>query len=277
MESIKLWAERERCQMHSRVMKNLDFTPTPQRSATIFVSNPVLDRLAQISSGSIATQLFKRGFRQPVMVGLTPQNKTTQSFAGRAYTMRFIPAREDIDTIDTLTSVPNANNLQWVGVEQISDGEVLVIDSYRNSNSASMGNILINRALKRGARAVVSDGAFRDGRELSNLGIPVWGQGITATTRLSFHHAADLQVPIGCAGVAVYPGDVIHSDGDCVMVIPAHLASELADICSAQDQMEIYLIKQIQAGNSLWGVYPPNEQTKIDYQAWVLAQLQNKT
>ena len=206
------------------------------------MSDATLDKLAQASSGSLTTRLYKRGFRQPVMVGLKPVNKTIIRFAGRAYTTRFIPAREDIDTYATLTTTPNGDNLQWVGVDQVGPGEVVVIDRYHDGRFASMGNMLVTRMMKRGARGVVTDGAFRDGTELSAMDFPICSAGITASTRLSFHHVADLQVAIGCAGVAVYAGDVIHGDGDSITVVPAHLAAELAhaglirkyfDACSA--------------------------------------------
>jgi regulator of RNase E activity RraA len=239
-----------------------------------FVSVATLDKLAKVSSGSLTTQLFKRGFRQPVMVGLKPIGQpgvspSGKAFAGRAFTMRFIPAREDIDTYSTLTTEPNVDNLQWVGTEQIGRDEVMVIDSYNNIQAASMGNMLITRLSQRGARGVVTDGAFRDGLDLVNMHFPIWAQTTTATTRLSFHHVADLQVPIGCAGVAVYPGDVIHSDGDSITVVPAYLADELAQVCTEQDDMEYYLHQRVAKGESLWGVYPANAVTRAQYQQWV--------
>jgi regulator of RNase E activity RraA len=247
-------------------------TPTPPSlRERVAVSDTVLDRLARISSGSLSTQLFKRGFRQPVLVGLRPLQAQPKRFAGRAFTMRMIPAREDIDTYATLTTAPHADNLQWVGVEQTQAGDVMVIDSRGDTSAASMGNILVTRMMKRGARAVISDGAFRDGEELRQLDFPVWSAGITATTRLSYHHVADLQVPISCAGVAVYPGDVIHGDADNVSVIPAHLAAELAEICEAQDQLEAYLALRVECGEALWGLYPPSEATRLQYREWVAA------
>ncbi len=245
-------------------------TPTPAPARPTFdVSDDVLHRLARISSGSLTTQLYKRGFRQPVMTGLRPLQAAPQRFAGRAYTMRMIPAREDIDTYATLTTTPNADNLQWVGVEQTRPGDVMVIDSRRDGSAASMGNMLVTRMMHRGVRAVVSDGAFRDGAELAAQSLPVWSAGITATTRLSFHHVADLQVPIACAGVAVYPGDVIHGDADNVTVVPAHLATEMADLCEAQDDLEGYLALRLQRGESLWGLYPPGDDTRAAHRAWV--------
>jgi regulator of RNase E activity RraA len=246
-------------------------TPAPTRPR-VQVSDAVLERLARASSGSLTTQLYKKGFRQPVLVGLRPlQGAAVQRFAGRAYTMRFIPAREDIDTYATLTTTPNADNLQWVGVEQTQTGDVMVIDSRRDASGASMGNMLITRMMKRGVRAVVTDGTFRDGSEIAALPIPAWCAGVTATTRLSFHHVADLQVPVSCAGVAVYPGDVIHGDADNITVVPAACAEEMAALCEAQDDLEGYLALRVQRGEALWGLYPPSDATRAQYTDWVAA------
>ncbi len=247
-------------------------TPTPAATRKpVPVSDSVLERLARITSGSLTTQLYKKGYRQPVLVGLRPLNPAVQGFAGRAFTMRMIPAREDIDNYATLTTVPNPDNLQWVGVEQTQAGDVMVIDSRNDPAAASMGNMLVTRMQLRGVRAVITDGAFRDGSELAKMDIPTWSRGITATTRLSFHHVADLQVPIACAGVAVYPGDVIHGDADNITVIPSHLAAEMADLCEAQDDLENYLALRVQQGEALWGLYPPSEETRAQHKAWVAA------
>lgn len=246
-------------------------TPPPRRAPTP-VSDAVLARLARISSGSLTTQLFKKGFRQPVLVGLRPlQGGAVPRFAGRAFTMRMIPAREDIDTYATLTTTPNGDNLQWVGVEQVQPGDVMVIDSRCDASAASMGNMLVTRMMKRGAVAVVTDGAFRDGSELAAMAFPAWSAGITATTRLSYHHVADLQVPVSCAGVAVYPGDVIHGDADNLTIVPSHLAAELADLCEAQDDLEAYLAQRLQRGEALWGLYPPSAETRDQHRQWVAA------
>lgn len=243
----------------------------PQRPPQPFVPDDVLARLARATSGSLTTQLYIKGIRQPVLHGLTPLNRKTVPFAGRAYTMRFIPAREDIDRYGNLTTAPSADNLQWVGVEQLQPGDVLVIDSNRDGRAASMGNMLITRMMMRGARGVVTDGAFRDGTELSEMAFPIWCTGVTATTRLSYHHVADLNVPIGCAGVAVYPGDVIHGDGDNITVIPAQMAEEMADLCEQRDDIEAYLALRVRAGEPLWGLYPPSDETRAQHKAWVAA------
>jgi regulator of RNase E activity RraA len=233
------------------------------------VSDETLARLARCSSGSLTTQLFKRGFRQPAFVGLRAMSRDTQPFAGRAYTMRFIPAREDIDTYGTMTTKPNGDNLQWQGVEQIQPGDVLVIDSRNDPAAASAGNILVTRLLARGAKAIVTDGALRDGSEIANLPLPAYAREITATTRISYHHVADLQVPIACAGIAVYPGDIIVGDADGLTLVPAHLAEELAAVCLEQDDIENYLAMRIAAGEPLWGVYPPSPEAVAAYRDWM--------
>lgn len=243
----------------------------PQHEPAPHVPDAVLDRLARATSGSLTTQLYIKGFRQPVLCGLKPLNKRVRPFAGRAYTMRFIPAREDIDVYGNLTTDRSADNLQWVGVEQVEPGHVLVIDSNKDARAASMGSMLITRMMMRGARGVVTDGAFRDGMELAEMDLPVWSSGVTATTRLSYHHVADLQVPIGCAGVAVYPGDVIHGDGDNITVVPAHLAEEMAALCEQRDDIEAYLAMRVRAGEPLWGLYPPDDRTRRQHVEWVAA------
>jgi regulator of RNase E activity RraA len=235
------------------------------------VSDEVLAKLARVSSGSLTTQLFKHGYKQPALVGLRPLNRDIEPFAGRAFTMRFIPAREGIDTYGTMTTKPNMDNLQWQGVEQVKPGDVLVIDSQNDPRAASAGNILVTRLLARGAKAIITDGALRDGAEIARLPLPAYGREITATTRIAYHHVADLQVPIGCAGVAVYPGDIIVGDSDGITVVPPHLAAELADFCTQQDDLEGYLAMRIAAGEALWGVYPPSAQAYEDYDKWVAA------
>lgn len=240
----------------------------PRMAPVPFVSDLVLDRLSKCTSGSLTTQLYIKGIKQPVLHGVAALNKKHKPFAGRAYTMRFIPAREDIDRYGNLTYSPSAENLQWVGVEQIEPGQVLVIDSNRDGRAASMGSMLVTRMMMRGARGVVTDGTFRDGIELSNMDFPIWCTGVTNTTRLAYHHVADLQVPIGCAGVAVYPGDVIHGDGENITVIPAAMAEEMADLCAKRDDIEAYLALRVRAGEPLWGLYPPSDKTRSEFKAW---------
>ncbi|WP_342363663.1 ribonuclease activity regulator RraA [Terrarubrum flagellatum] len=228
----------------------------------------LFERMKHISSGSLTTELFRRGLKQCFLVGLKALNPNCAKFAGEAFTLRFIPTREDIDTYATLTPYPNPDNLQWEAVEQIGKDQVLVIDSRNDCSSASAGNVLLTRMMVKGVAGAVTDGAFRDGLEISGMNFPAYARGVTASTRLSTHHAADLNVPIACAGVAVYPGDVIVGDGDGVTVIPRHMAVEVADACEKRDAFEAYVVLRIAAGEGLYGVYPPTDQTRADYEAW---------
>jgi regulator of RNase E activity RraA len=184
--------------------------------------------------------------------------------------MRFIPAREDIDTLEGLYG---ADNLQWIGVESLGEGEVLVIDSRSDISAASAGDMLVTRAMHKKAAAVITDGAFRDGYVIKDIALPTYSRAVTSTSRLSQFHVADLQVPIGCAGVAVYPGDLLVGDRDGVIVIPRHLAAQIVDEAVEQEELEAYLHTRALAGEPLiGGLYPPSEETKSDYRQWKAAQ-----
>ncbi|MBN9064463.1 MAG: ribonuclease activity regulator RraA [Rhizobiales bacterium 65-9] len=228
----------------------------------------LLERLKRASSGSLTTELFRRGLKQCFLVGLKPLNPDCATFAGEAFTMRFIPAREDVDTYDTLTPYPNPNNLQWEAVEQIGADQVLVVDSRNDISSASAGGVLLTRMMVKGAAGMVTDGALRDGLEIARMRFPAYARAVVASTRLSTHHVADLNAPISCAGVAVYPGDILVGDGDGVTVVPRKLAAEIADACEKRDALESYLTLRIAAGEGLYGVYPPTDQARADYEAW---------
>lgn len=240
----------------------------PPKPESIAISPAHLARLARCSSGSLTTELFRLGFRQCFLVGLRPLNPDLPSFAGEAYTMRMIPAREDLETYTTLTPFPNEDNLQWVGVEATAPHQVVVIDSRNDPRAASMGNMLLTRMQKRGVVGVVTDGSLRDGAEIAGMTLPAYCRDVVASTRLSCHHVADLNVPIACAGVAVYPGDIIHGERDGITVIPRHVALQVLEACERRDPFEKYLALRIQSGDPLWGVYPPDAQTRADFAAW---------
>jgi regulator of RNase E activity RraA len=224
----------------------------------------VFDKLRRVSTSTLATQLYKRGFRQPSLVGVRPLSQVVDGFAGEAFTMRFIPAREDVNTLDPYRS---GNTLQWESIENVPPGHVIVVDSRGDASAASGGDMLMTRAMVRGAAGFVTDGALRDGHVLATLPFATYASSVTITTRAAFHHVADLQVPIGCAGVAIYPGDVLVGDRDGVVVVPRALAAELAGPALEQEQLEAYLHTRLKAGEALWGVYPPSEQTLAEYRA----------
>jgi regulator of RNase E activity RraA len=225
----------------------------------------VLDTLRQVSTSTLATQLYRRGFRQPTLLGVRPLSRVVDGFVGEAFTMRFIPAREDVNPPDPYRS---GNTLQWESIENVPPGQVIVVDSRGDASAASGGDMLMTRAMVRGAAGFVTDGGLRDGHVLAELPFPTYASAVTITTRAAFHHVADLQVPMGCAGVAVYPGDVLVGDRDGVVVIPRALAAEIAEPSLEQEQLEAYLHTRIKGGEPLWGIYPPSEETRAQYKAW---------
>ncbi|WP_163268557.1 ribonuclease activity regulator RraA [Chelativorans alearense] len=228
----------------------------------------VLDKLKQASTATLTTQLFKRGYRQQFLVGLTPVSRDIEPFAGEAFTLRFIPSREDKDWDLGDLKKRGDDNVQWEAVEAIQAGQVMVIDSRCDPRAASAGNMLMTRMMRKGVAAAITDGAFRDGTEISKMNFPAYCAANTASTRPAFHRAIDMQLPIGCAGVAVYPGDIIVGDSDGVVVIPRQIAAEVAADSFDQEMREKFLFTKIDAGAPLWGTYPPNEETLKEYAEW---------
>jgi regulator of RNase E activity RraA len=234
----------------------------------------VLDKLRQVSTSTLATQLYRRGFRQPTLIGVRALSAVVDGFVGEAFTMRFIPAREDVNPLDPYRS---GNTLQWEAIENVPPGQVIVVDSGGDTSAASGGDMLMTRAMVRGAAGFVTDGGLRDGHVLASLPFATYAREVTITTRAAFHHVADLQVPIGCAGVAVYPGDVLVGDRDGVVVIPRAIAAEIAGPALEQEQLEAYVQTRIKGGEPLWGNYPPSEETKAQYKAWRESATENST
>lgn len=233
------------------------------------VSGETLETLKKCSQGTITTQLFKRGYRQQFLVGLMPLNRASGRFAGEAFTLRFIPSREDKDWDLEDLKKHGEDNVQWEAVEVIGRGQVLIIDSRQDPRAASAGNMLMTRMLRKGVSAAITDGAFRDGTEISEIDFPAYCQANVASTRPAFHRAIAMQEPIGCAGVAVYPGDIIVGDSDGVTVIPREVAKEVADDSYEQELREKFLLTKIAAGASLFGTYPAGSETLSEYKTWL--------
>lgn len=224
----------------------------------------VLGALTQASTATITTQLFARGLRNSYLHGLVPASAGHQRFAGEAFTLRYIPAREDVDV---LAAFEDYDHPQRKAVESVPPGAVLVVDCRNEARAASAGSILMTRLQVRGAAAFVSDGSVRDMQTIGDLTMPVFSRGPAATTNLALHHAVDLQVPVGCAGVAVYPGDVMVGDGDGVVCIPRHLVEEVAIAAARQERMEDFISLKVADGAPLRGLYPPDAVTRAEYEA----------
>lgn len=229
------------------------------------MSPEILDLLRQASTATITTQLFHRGLRQMFLNGLRPLNPAHCHFIGEAVTLRNIPMREDLDRPDVYR---DPNHPQRKAIELVGPGQVLVMDCRGDTRAASAGNILMTRLRVRGAAGVVTDGALRDSPEIAQQPFPVFAAGRSATMSLAVHHAVDINVPIGCAGVPVYPGDIIVGDEEGVVVVPRHLAAEIARPAAEQEELERFILEKIEGGASLPGTYPANEQTLAEYAAW---------
>jgi regulator of RNase E activity RraA len=235
------------------------------------LSDQAVKCLKYVSTATIATQLFRRGLRNVFMQGVALLGKLgNDNMVGPAFTLRNIPAREDIDVLDIFT---DPDHPQRKGIESVPPGHVLVQDCRGDKSVASCGSILTTRLKVRGAAGMVSDGAVRDSAVIAALDFPVFCAGASAPTNLIKHHAIDMNLPIGCGGVAVYPGDIIVGDMDGIVVIPRHLAEEVATQAAEQEHMEDYILQRIAAGAPLRGTYPPGEETRNAYAAW---KLQNK-
>lgn len=220
-----------------------------------------LDLLRQASTATISYQLTKRGISRTFMVGPRPV-RSQDRMAGIAFTLRYVPSREDLSTG---VHYDNRTNVQRLAIEQVSSDEVLVIDARGEIGAGTLGNILTARLRARGAAGIVTDGAFRDVAAIAAEAIPSYCAGANALLSSVVHYPADMQVPIGCGGILVMPGDVVVGDGDGVLVIPRPLADEVARDAAEQEAIEGYVLTKIRAGAELEGTYPPDEATRAEF------------
>ena len=224
-----------------------------------------IDLLKNISSATLTTVLFKRGFRNVFIQGVFLLNRAAPRMAGEAFTLRYIPAREDIDQ---LGAFEGRGHPQREAIEACPPGQVLVMDARRDATAATGGDILMTRLMVRGAAGIVTDGGLRDTPTIERLDFPVYCAARSAPLNLVRHHAIDMQVPIGCGGVAVYPGDVVVGDAEGVVVIPSAIAGEVAQEAAAQTRFEDWVEVKVKEGRSIFGLYPPNAETKAEFEAW---------
>jgi regulator of RNase E activity RraA len=230
------------------------------------LSNETREKLRSVSSATISTALFKRGFRNQMVQDVAPLDPAKPTMVGEAFTLRYIPAREDLNPI---TVFQNRDHPQRKAVEECPPGAVFVIDSRKDARAASAGSILVTRLMKRGVAGIVTDGGFRDAAEIAKLDIPAFHHRPSAPTNLTCHQALDINVPIGCGDAPVFPGDVIVGDFDGVICIPAHLADEIADEAVEMTAYEDFVTEKVNEGRSILGLYPPTEeQSKVDFAAW---------
>jgi len=207
----------------------------------------------KVSTATIATALYKRGLKNQFIQNVFPIHDNNENLVGEAFTLRYIPAREDLNPISVFR---DPKHPQRVAVETCPEGGVLVIDSRKDASAASAGDLLITRLKIRGAAGVVSDGGFRDSQAIKDLNFPVYHQRPSAPTNLTKHQALDINVPIGCGDVAVWPGDTIVGDRDGVIVIPKDISDEISSEAKEMTIYETFVQKEILSGGEIIGLYP---------------------
>jgi regulator of RNase E activity RraA len=220
--------------------------------------------LARSSTATLATQLFKRGLRNTFLLGVSRLNHDPSPvMVGEAYTLRYIPAREDLNGPGEY----GERHPQRRAIEDCPPGAVLVADCRRDTSAACGGDILMTRLASRGVGGMVTDGGMRDVANIAKLAMPVYIGAPAAPASFHRHAAVDANVPIACGGVPVYPGDVMVGDLDGVVVIPRHLADEVAHDAAEQERLEAWILGEVKAGKGIFGLYPPDAETRARYEA----------
>lgn len=234
------------------------------------LSDATRDKLRKVSTASLCTALYKRNLRNQFIQNVSQVAPKDENMVGQAYTLRYVPAREDRNPIEVFRE---PNHPQRVAVEECPPGHVLVMDSRKDARAASAGSILVTRLMMRGVEGIVTDGGFRDAEGIGKLAIHSYHARPSAPTNLTLHEACDLNVPIGCGDAPVFPGDVLVGDKDGVVVIPAHLADELADECSGMESFEAFVLEEVKSGKSIVGLYPPtSDEARARYEDWCKGQ-----
>ena len=226
------------------------------------LSSEVRAALSQVSTATLATLLFKRGFRSRVIRGVGPL-KLGANMVGVARTLRYVAAREDLDT---LPNWQRDDNPQRRIADEIEAGQVLVIEARQDLSCGTMGGMLVARMQVRGAAGLVSDGPFRDAPFIAKLDMPSYAPGMNANTNLLAHHPEDLDRTVTCGGVQVRPGDVVVGDQEGVIVIPRYLVTELAPLALEQEREEAFIEKKVLAGANVAGTYPMSVALRAEYE-----------
>jgi regulator of RNase E activity RraA len=234
------------------------------------VNKETRELLKKVSVATLCTALFKRGLSKQFIQSVLPVSQAHHglhgNMVGEAYTLRYIPAREDLNKIDVFL---NREHPQRKAVEECPSDAVLVIDSRKDARAASAGAILVTRLMVRGVAGIVTDGGFRDSPEIGALAIHAYHQRPSAPTNLTMHQALDINVPIGCGDAPVWPGDVVVGDGEGVVIIPAGIADEIALEATEMTAFEDFVTAKVLEGRSILGQYPPTDpQSKVEFEVW---------
>lgn len=223
-------------------------------------------QLEKVSVATLATALFKRGLRWQVIQDVRPLAPQKINMVGPAFTLRYIPAREDRNQ---LVEFRDPKHPQRHAIETCPEGHVLVMDSRKDARAASAGDILVTRLMMRGGAGIITDGGFRDSMRIAELDIPAYHQRPSSPTNLTINEAIAINEPIGCGDAPVFPGDIIVGDSDSVIVIPAHLADEVAEEATQMTAFEDFVVEQVRGGETIIGLYPATKQENLDrFEAW---------
>jgi regulator of RNase E activity RraA len=227
------------------------------------LAQPILDALRATSTGTITTILLKKGIRRTWMQGPQPSFHATERVVGPAFTLRFVPAREDLATPESWSSPTSTR----AAIEAMPEGAVCVVDAMGVTAAGIFGDILCARMHKRGVAALITDGVVRDGVGVEATGLPLWSAGVAAPASVAGLTFVGWGEAIGCGGVAVFPSDIIVADQDGAVVIPAALVEEVAMAGPEQELLEMWIMKEVERGVPLPGLYPPNAETRARYEA----------
>lgn len=219
------------------------------------------DKLAGVSVATLATALYKRGLRNQTIQGVGPLKARGRNMVGPAFTLRYMPAREDLNQLEVFR---NPEHPQRKAVETCPAGAVMVMDSRKDPRAASAGDILVTRMAMRGVAGVVTDGGFRDASVIAELDIAAYHNRPSPPTNLTLHQAIELQTPIGCGDAPVFPGDIIVGDNDAVIVIPAHLADEVAAEAHEMTAYEDFVVEEVKSGKTIVGLYPATDPANLE-------------
>jgi regulator of RNase E activity RraA len=222
-----------------------------------------IDILSQVSTATLTTILLKKGLRNVWMRGTRPIREGQPRLVGRAFTLRFVPAREDLATPESWSSPKSTR----AAIEDMPAGCIAVVDAMGVTDAGIFGDILCARMKKRGVAALITDGVVRDVAGVLGTGLPVWCSGVAAPPSVAGLTFVDWQQPVGCGGVAVFPDDIVVVDDDGAILIPAALLEEMLVLAPEQERLESWIMGQVEAGASLPGLYPPNAENKARYEA----------
>lgn len=223
----------------------------------------MLAALSGVTTATLTTVLLKKGLRNVWIRGAFPLGGRTQRVVGRAFTVRFVPAREDLATPASWASPKSTR----AAIELMPEGCIAVVDAMGVRDAGVWGDILCARMAQKGVAAMVTDGVVRDLAGVLSTGLPVWSAGAAAPPSVAGLTFVDWQQPVGCGGVAVFPDDVIVADQDGAVVIPAAMVAEVVDAAVEQERFEGWIMEQVNQGAVLPGLYPPNEENKAKYEA----------